>query len=222
MADFISEALTASYNALISLNNSLVSILPSVFAGIILLIIGYALGWIAKKIIIFILESGHFDDFLSQQRLTEKIWNKSITQLTGSIVKWYVFFIFLKQAAELINLITLTEVLGFWINFALLLIGAFVVVIAGIVIARYVRNIVEMTRSPLRKTIGLIVELSIVYVAIVMGVRLIGLPTGILEAAFLIAFGGFVLASSIVIGLSFGFALKDEAKGIVKEIKKMK
>jgi len=37
--------------------------------------------------------------------------------------------------------------------------------------------------------------------------------------AFLIAFAGFVIASSLAIGISFGYALKDEAKTIVKELK---
>lgn len=222
MVDLFSDALTASYSALSQIGTGFVNSLPSVFSALILIIVGYLVGWLIKQIVIKLLKSAHLDDFFAEQRLGESIWNKSISQLSGSIAKWYIFFVFLKQAVELIQLSTINEVLGFWINFALLVIAALVVIIAGLIVARYVRNAIELSKNRMRKIGGLIVELTIVYIAVVMGIRIIGLPTGMLESAFLIAFAGFIFSLSIVIGLSFGLALKDEAKIIVKELKKSK
>ncbi|MFA5126115.1 MAG: hypothetical protein WC462_03885 [archaeon] len=220
MVDFISDTINAFSSALAQLNSSLISALPSIFAAIIFIIVGYFVGWLLKQLVIHLLKMAHFDDFMSEQRLVGSIWNKKISELSGSIVKWYIFFVFLKQAVELVQLSTINEVLGFWINFALLCLAALVVLIAGLIIARYIRNVIELSKNSAKKIAGLIVELTIVYIAVVMAIRIIGLPTGMLEAAFLIAFAGFILSLSIVIGLSFGFALKDEAKTIVKELKK--
>lgn len=220
MSELFSTAINASIEALTKVGTSFSIALPNVFSAIILIVIGYIVGWVIKQIVIRLLKSAHFDDFMSEQHLVESIWNKKISVLFGSIVKWYIFFVFLKQATELVQLSTINTVLGFWINFALLLIAALVIVIAGLIVGRYVRNVIEISKNPLRKIGGLVIELIIAYVAVVMAIRIIGLPTGMLEAAFLIALGGFVLAISIVIGLSFGLALKDEAKVVVKEMKK--
>ncbi|MFA6269506.1 MAG: hypothetical protein WCW13_02945 [archaeon] len=220
MVDFFSSAIDASLAALVAMVSAGFSALPSVFSAIILIVVGYIVGWIVKQVVVRLLKSAHFDDFMSEQHLGESIWNKKLSNLAGSIVKWYVFFVFLKQAVELVQLATINEVLGFWINFALLIIAALVVIITGLIVARYVRNVIELSQSSIRKIAGLVVEVTIVYISVVMGIRIIGLPTGMLESAFLIAFAGFILALSVAIGLSFGLALKDEAKIIVKEVKK--
>lgn len=220
MVEFIESALLAASTALAQLGVTFVEALPSVFAAVLFIIVGYVLGWIIKFIVVRLLKSAHFDDWMKEQNLSNSIGNKKLSELGGSIVKWYIFFIFLKQAVELIRLVTLNEVLGFWINFALLVIGALVVILAGLIIARYIRNAIESTKHSMKKIAGLVVEVTIVYIAVVMGIRLIGLPTGMLESAFLIAFAGFVFCISIIIGLSFGLALKDEAKIVVKEVKK--
>jgi len=220
MVDFVVESFNAVNGAFSQLVSAFVLSLPSIFAAILFIVIGYFLGWIVKQLVVRLLKSAHFDDWMQEQNLSNSIGNKKLSQLGGSIVKWYIFFVFLKQAVELVKLATLNEVLGFWINFALLLIAALVVIIAGLIIARYIRNAIESTKHSLRKISGIVIELTIVYITVVMSIRIIGLPTGMLESAFLIAFAGFIFSISIVIGLSFGLALKDEAKGIVKEIKK--
>ncbi|MFA6064447.1 MAG: hypothetical protein WCW44_05030 [archaeon] len=220
MVDFLNDSMTAVNGAFNQLITAFIAALPSVFAAILFIVVGYVIGWIVKQLVVRLLRTAHFDDWMQEQNLTSSIANKKLSVLGGSIVKWYIFFVFLKQATELIQLSTLNEVLGFWINFALLLIAALVVIIAGLIVARYVRNAIESTKHSLRKIAGIVIELTIVYITVVMGIRLIGLPTGMLESAFLIAFAGFIFSVSIVIGLSFGLALKDEAKVIVKEIKK--
>lgn len=195
---------------------------PSLFLAIILLIVGYIVGWLAKFILVNVVRMIGVDDWFEHQHLLAAIGNKDLSEIIGSIAKWYIFFIFLKQAFELINLATLNEFVGFWINLALAIIAAIVVIIVGLIIGRYARNAIDSSKNSFRKVIGLSVELMVVYVAFVMGVRIIGLPAQLLEWTFLIAFAGIVLSASLVIGLGFGLALKDDAKQIVKEIRKKK
>jgi hypothetical protein len=217
---FFSDLLSAFVSALSQVGGAFVSSLPNIVVAIVFIIIGYVLGCIVKYLVVRLLKSAHFDEWMQEQNLTDSIGNKKISTLGGSIAKWYIFFVFLKQAVELVKLSTINEVLGFWINFALLLIAAMVVILAGLIVGRYVRNIIESSRNSLRKVGGLVIELTLVYVAVVMAIRIVGLPTEMLEAAFLISFTGFILALSLIFGISFGLALKDEAKIIVKEIRR--
>lgn len=202
--------------------NSLVSSIPLLVFVFVLIVIGYLVGLLVKFLAISLLKYVGLDEWFENQNLLAALGNKDLSEIIGSILKWYVFFIFLKQAVELINLFTIKEMLGFWINFILILIAAFVVLVAGMVIGRYVRNAIGATKIAMKKMVGLVLELMIVYVAFLMGIRMIGLPTQLLEYTFLIAVFGAVFAVSLMLGIGFGLALKDEAKTIMKEIKKKK
>jgi len=222
MADIVSNVVNSIFAVPGQLGVAFAEQLPLIFAAAVLIIAGYVIGWLAKLFIVKLLKSFHLDDWIIENKLSNSIGNKKISEIGGSVVKWYVFFVFLKQAVTLVSLSTISEVLGFWINFSLTVIAAVVVVIAGLIIARYARNAIELTKHSFRKIAGLIVEVAIVYIAVVMGVKMIGLPTEMLEWAFLIAFGGFIFALALIVGLSFGFAMQDEAKIIVKELRKKK
>ncbi len=222
MADFVSDSLNSGVLAFEQLGSAFTSQLPLIFAAIILIVAGFVIGTLAKLFVIRLLKSMHLDDWIVENKLSNSIGNKKISEIGGSVVKWYVFFVFLKQAVSLVSLSTISEVLGFWINFGLTVIAAVVVIIAGLIIARYVRNAIELTSHSFRKIAGLVIEVAIVYVAVVMGIKMIGLPTEMLEWAFLVAFAGFVFALALIFGLSFGLAMQDEAKIIIKELKKKK
>jgi hypothetical protein len=193
---------------------------PSLLTAIVFIIIGYIMGVVAKALIVRILNSMGLDDWFEEQNLLAAIGNKSFSEVAGTIAKWYLFFVFLKQAVELVNLITLNEVLGFWIQNVLLVIVAVGIVLIGLIIGRFARNAIEASKHSLRRVFGLGLELIIVYIAVVMGINILGLPTLLLELAFLIGLAGVVLSASLVIGIGFGLAMRDEAKNIIKELKK--
>jgi len=198
---------------------SIINSLPSLFVAILFIVIGYGIGILAKAIVVKGLQQTKIDQWMEEQNLVGAIGNKEVSGIAGSIVKWYLFFIFLKQAVEIVQLATLNDFLGFWINYMLLILGAIVLVLAGLIIGRYVRNAIESTSHSMKRITGLVLELVIVYVAVVMAIRTIGLPTNVLEIAFLIGVAGFVGSLGIAIGIAFGLALKEEARTIIKEQK---
>lgn len=203
-----------------SLSMSIIDFFPIMLTALLFIIFGYLLGVLLKVLISKILVRMGVDEWFEEQSLLAAIGNKSFSDVIGMIIKWYIFFIFLKQAVELVNLATLNEVLGFWIHYSLLIIVAIGVLLSGMIIGRFVRNAVETTNHSLKRIFGLVLELMIVYIAVVMGINILGLPTMLLEFAFLIAFTGFVLSMSVMFGIGFGLALKDEAKTIIKTLKK--
>ncbi len=194
--------------------------LPGLVLAIIFIVLGYAIGVVIKIIISKLLSSMGLDEWFEEQNLLAAIGNKSVSEVAGTIAKWYIFFIFLKQSVELVNLITLNEVLGFWIQYAMLVIVALCVIIGGMIIGRFARNAIETSKHSLSKIFGLGVEIIVVYIAVVMAIDILMLPTTLLEFAFLIALAGIVLAVSLMAGIGFGLAMKDEAKVIIKELKK--
>ena len=140
MVDLISGVVDAVTLAFVSIGESFLNALPSIFAAVIFIAVGYIIGALAKAIVVKGLQQTKIDLWMEEQNLVGAIGNKEVSGIAGSIVKWYLFFIFLKQAVEIVQLATLNDFLGFWINYVLLLLGAVVVVLAGLIIGRYMLN----------------------------------------------------------------------------------
>jgi hypothetical protein len=203
-----------------ALSNAFAAALPSMLTAILFIVAGYIVGVVGKVIISKLINKMGLDEWFEEQNLLAAIGNRNISEIAGLVAKWYIFFIFLKQAVELVNLITLNDVLGFWIQYVLLAIVAVSVIIGGMIIGRFARNAIEATKHSLSRIFGLGLELVVVYIAVVMAIDILMLPTTLLEFAFLIGLAGIVLAVSLMVGIGFGLALKEEAKSIIKELKK--
>ncbi|MEM0360811.1 MAG: hypothetical protein QXK06_05765 [Candidatus Diapherotrites archaeon] len=190
---------------------------------LILLAIGYVIGVILKKIVVRVVESFRFDEWLEEQNLSSAIGGKTIASVIGSIVKWSIIALFLAQGVELFKLTVFQSTLErLVLVFIPSLIVAFVIAIAGLIIGRYARNIVEASLTRFKKIVGFAVELMIIYMAAVIALQQLGLQTQILLDAFRIGFGGFMLTIAIAVGVSFGLAGVEDAKKLIKEIQKNK
>ncbi|MCX6801817.1 MAG: hypothetical protein NT067_01755 [Candidatus Diapherotrites archaeon] len=190
---------------------------------LILLAIGYFIGFILKKIVIKIVESLRFDEWLEEQNLSSAIGSKTVASVAGSIVKWSVIALFLAQGVELFKLTVFQATLEkIVLVFIPNLILAFIICIAGLIIGRYARNLIEASLTKFRKMVGFGVELMVIYMAAVIALQQIGMPTQILIDAFRIGFGGFMLMIAVAVGIAFGLAGVDDAKKMIKEIQKSK
>ncbi len=208
------------YLALSEIVNATMRFLPNLVAAIIIVVIGWVIGVVLKKIVMTVLQSLKIDQWMEEQNLSPALGGQEVSGLVGSFVKWYVIAVFLAQAASTFQLFVLGDFLLSLAGFIPVLLVALVIFAIGILIARYVRNAVEATTHSHRKTIALIVEISIIYLAIVVALRSIGIEVQILEDVFKIAFMAFALTIAIIAGISFGFAFKEDAKRVLKEFQK--
>lgn len=220
MADIISQTVEAIYSAFSQLGSALVVSLPGLVAAVIIIVIGWVVAVICKKIVIAFLQKARVDGWMEEQNLVNAIGNKEISVIAGSVVKWYVIIVFLAQSVELIQLKVLKDLamaVVFWFP-SLILAG--IIMLTGLILGRYARNAVEATKHAFRHSAGLVLEIVIIYVSLVMAVQTIKLDATILIVAFALAVGGFVIAIGVAAGISFGFALRDEAKTAVKGLRK--
>ena len=163
----ISHFLDSLYQALVvNIWDEFVEIVPGIIAAIIIVLIGWVLARIIKQIVIKILQSTKVDRWIDEQNLTAAIGGKEISSLVGSLTKWYIIGIFLAQAVGWLNLDIFTDYLERIFVFSnnnpspifFSLLGGIVVMGAGLLVARYFRNLIEATTFRLKKAFGLIVE----------------------------------------------------------------
>ena len=199
---------------------SFISSIPSIIIAIVLLAIGYIVAVIARMIIVTILDATMIDKWFEEQNLSVALGGKKVSTIVGLFAQWYIIAIFLAQSVSTFQLATLRDFLTKLADYIPLVLAALVIFAAGLLVARYIRNAVDSTKYKFKKTVGLVVEILIVYIALVIALQNIGVNVEILVNLFNIALTAFVLAMAIIVGISFGFAFKGEAKKFVDDLKK--
>jgi len=194
--------------------------LIQLIAVIIIVLVGYLVAKIVKQIVVKLLQSTKIDQWVDEQNLTAAIGGREVSDLAGSIVKWWIVVVVLQQSLRVLQLDVLGGYLGAIANWIMVALVALVMVIVGLLIARYARNAIQATAHSYKRTLGIALELVIIYVVVVVALRTMGFPVQLLEDAFRIAFFAFALVVAIIIGISFGLAFREDAQRLVSEIKK--
>ncbi|MFH0954861.1 MAG: hypothetical protein V1777_02060 [Candidatus Micrarchaeota archaeon] len=220
MVDLLSELSNGLTVAVLTLWADFLRVLPGLFGALLLIIVGIALGIVLKRIVTRILEETKIDQWIEEQKLKAAIGNHHVSHLIGSFTKWYVIAIFLAQAVALIQLNVLRQFTEFFITLVNSGIAALILLMLGLLLARWLRNHVDATDYKYKKTIGAIVEILIIYVTIVLALQMVGINTTILIDAFRIGFTVLVIALAVIAGVLFALAFKKDIIHWADEIRK--
>lgn len=198
--------------------------LPHLIVGVaiaaLFIIIGYIVGYFSKIVIKSALKSFKLDEWAKEHDFKDAVGGVELSSLVGSFVKWYVVLVFFTQATAFIQLSSIRTFMEAIVYFAPLVFFSIVILTLGILFGKFARNKVEQTQHKFKRLLGGTIEAVVVFLSLLVALRSIRVDVSILENAFLIAFASFFIVLSIVFGLTLGFAFKDEAKGLVDEIKK--
>ncbi len=238
MVNALEEFLAKFIESLTSVGNDILTrfaqVVPDLILAIILVLIGWLVARIVKQVVIKILQSTKVDQWIDEQNLTAAIGGKEISAIAGSLTKWYIIGLFLAQAAELLSLATFKQYLtalfieapggGTPVFFALL--GAVVVMLVGLLIARYARNIIEATTFKLKRVAGILAEAIVVIFAGLISLNLVfGRDAAILIQnqinAFITPFiWAFAIVLAVVLGLRILIDWKADLKKLSDELRK--
>lgn len=220
MAAVTEETVSIVQSALGKIAEAFADVFPSVLGLIILLLFGYIIGVIVKRIVISLLANMRLEEWLEEQNLSDIVAGTTLSKIIGTIFQWCIILLFLAQGSEVMQYRVFQQALQGLVYFVFQVIGAILIALAGLIVARYVRNALEVSATRFRKILALAVEVLIIYMAVVMALKVVpGIDTTILEYAFVIGFGSVAFAVALAVGIAFGLALKDEAKGMLKEWK---
>lgn len=208
-------------SSLLRLWYNFLGVVPGILAALIVLIVGYLISALVGHIIRFVLEKIGLNTLLQKAKLTKTIGHTDVPKITGIIIKWYVFIVFLQLSTELLNLGALSIALNKFVMWLPNLIASIIIVFVGLVIAHYIEiKMKEHSQLIGIEIIGKFLKGVVLFLAIVMALEQIGFEVSLLKNTFLIIVGGFALGFAIALGISLGFGLKKEGTSIVKEIKK--
>ncbi len=215
------ETTTSIINPLSAIWYSLVGQLPGIVAAVIVLIVGGFVAVIFGHALKVVLERLRVDDYVKKARLTKTIGHTHVPAVAGEIFKWYILILFLQQAVSLVNLGTLSVLLGQFVAWLPNVIVAIIVLLFGIAVANFVyyKTWEHSKQKGVRASAGILKAVILVMV-IIMSLNQIGVDVGILEHTFLLIIGALAIGVALALGIGLGLGLRKESENIIKGIRK--
>ena len=197
--------------------NSLVENLPGIIAAILLLIFGYIVSSFIGLITKWIIKKTRIDDWLEKTGRSDAIGNMHVSEITGKLVKWWVFILFLTTAANVGQLEQLASIFTSIFLWAPHLIAGIIIMIAGLIFADFLADsVTEAKKLKHIKSISVLIRIVTIIFFAEIALREIGINLVLAETKLLMLIGGSILI--LVIG--FGVGLIKHAEESIRDWKK--
>ncbi len=197
-----------------------INYLPDFFGGLLIVITGYIVALILKKLLLAIFALFRIDALLHKTRLITlrevKLWEAVLAEL----VKWTVIILFLIPTLETWGLSRATEVLNQFLFYIPNVIVAVIIGFVGIVISNLssdvVRQSVKSAGESASSSLAVFTRYTILFFTVLIMLNQLGVAQDLIR----IFFTGLVAMLAIAGGLAFGLGGKDHAKEALDILKK--
>lgn len=184
---------------------------PTVLLALFLVLFGWILSRITKKITTEVLKKIKVDENF---KLAKEI---QVSDVVATCFSWVINLVFIGSAINTLKISTLSLFFDTIINFVTSLLGGIFILTIGYAIAAYVQKKISKTKMAYSQVFGQIVFSFTMIITIEMALRTVGLPTALLDIILVIIIGSIGLGLAIAVGLAFGLGLKDVISKLVKK-----
>ena len=219
-AGYLQQTGQALSDPLVRIWQSFVDVTPSIIAGVLVIVFGYILSSLVGALTHAILNAAKIDDHLRKARLAHSIGFISVANLGGALIKWYIFALFIIEAAGIFKLGVLSEQLSRLAAVLPNVFAALIIVLGGLIVADYAADRMLHAKRKGVRVASSIVRWALIVVVLVTALSQIGLDVSFVSNALLILVAAVGVGIAIAVGIGFGNAFKEEAKTIVKHLKK--
>jgi hypothetical protein len=217
---YLSELGQAIMDALVQMWNSFATAVPGLFLALIIILVGYLVGSAIGLLIRKLMDKAQVDAHIRRAGFAHSIGFISIPKLVGGVTRWWIFAIFLGFAAEKIEFKDLSMLMRLFASWVPSLIAAMVIMLFGLVLADFLADrMLHAKRQGVRLVSSFVRWFVIIFVAII-ALQQMGIEVSLLSNSLLILIAGAALGLGIALGVGFGNAFKDEAKNVIKAVKK--
>jgi len=193
-----------------------VNVVPSVVAALLIILLGYLLGWFLGHVVRKVIDrTGVVKHLVKKLDLQREVGNWNFSELAALLVKWYVFVVFLNPAAQVVELPQLAaffSAVALWLPNVIL---AVLIALAGFVVAEYLQKKIQQVKNKKKSLLAASAKVLTIIFTVIIALRQIGVAVDIAETGFLIVLAGIMLG----LALAFGFALRDDAKELIKDLR---
>jgi hypothetical protein len=203
-----------------------ITFLPNLLAMVTILIIGFLIAWIIKKLIFRFLKAIQFDKVSEQWGLVEVLSKGGLTYSPTSLLSrffyWVIVLITLIMGINALDVPATQNFIAQFFNYLPHLFAAILILIVGYLIAVFLGQaaLIAAVNAQMEsaRLLGRSVRWFIIILSLTMALYHLGIAEKVIIAAFTIIFGGIVLALSI----AFGWGGRELAKDFLERLYRKK
>lgn len=207
---------------LFALNNGvavIVSFVPKIIAGTIILLIGIIVASVVKQVVLGIFRTLRVEALLKRYGVPEAKDEFNWSHIFSEIARWFVIIVFLLPTAEIWGLPKVATVLNEFLLYLPNVLVAAIIALVGFVLAKLAHNLVLASvkgiSSHAANTVASTAHWAINVFVILAVLNQLGVASDLIR----ILFTGFVAMVAIAGGIAFGLGGQNSAKEVVEAIK---
>lgn len=216
----IGQTLLASFNNGIGV---VVSFVPKIIAGTIVLLIGIIIASVLKQVVLQIFKTLRIEDLLKRYGVPEAKEEFSWSNIFSEIVRWFVIIIFLLPTADIWGLPRVVTVLNEFLLYLPNVLVAAIIAVVGFVLGSLAHDLILASIKGISantaNSIASVTRWAVNVFVILAVLNQLGVATDLIR----ILFTGFVAMLAIAGGIAFGLggqgSAKDVVDGILKKLK---
>lgn len=197
-----------------------INYLPDFFGGFLILITGYIVAIILKKLLLAVLAFSRIDSILNKTKLISlrdvRLWESVLAEL----IKWTIIILFLIPTLETWGLSRATVVLNQFVFYIPNVLVAVVIGFVGIVISNLAADLVRQgsksAGDSASGSLAVFARSTILFFTILIMLNQLGVAQDLIRIFFM----GLVTMLALAGGLAFGLGGKEHAREILDVLKK--
>lgn len=181
--------------------------LPAIFGAIVILVLTYIIGRVVAGLVSNLLSSIGFDRVLAliglggTQAELESETHRTPSDIVGYLVLIGLMLFATIEAANLLGFEIVAVIVGEFLVFAGDVILGLIIIGLGLYLANVARNVVLSTAGTRANFLSHLARISIIILAVAMGLRQMGIAESIVNLAFGLMLGAIAVAAAIAFGL---------------------
>lgn len=215
--NILAESLLAVFNSAVLIIGSA---LPKIIGGLLILFIGLVVASLLRDLILVTFQYFSISKWLEAAGLAKKSEVKVWPKLLSELIRWITIFIFLMPAVEMWGVPRVSDVLRELLLFLPNVFIAVIIAFAGLVASRLISDIVRHSVRELGDREALVLSNIAKYAIIFFTSLIILTQLGVAAELVKILFTGIVGMLALAFGLAFGLGGQDEARSILKKLRK--
>jgi hypothetical protein len=223
MGEIWREAIVDSFNKFLG---KVITFLPNLLAMITILVVGFLIAWIFKKLVFLFLKAIQFDRVSERWGLTLILSRGGLIYSPASLLSrffyWVIVLITLILGINALEVAATQNLISQFFNYLPHLFAAVIILVIGYLLAIFLgeATLVAGVNAQMEsaKVISRTVRWFIIILSLTMALYHLGIAEKVIIAAFSIVFGGIVLALAI----AFGWGGRDFAKDFLDRLYRKK
>jgi hypothetical protein len=221
MGEIWRTAITDSFNKFLG---KVTTFLPNLLAMITILILGFLIAWIVKKLIFRFLKAIQFDKVSERWGLPHILSKGGVTYSPADLLSrffyWVIVLITLILGINALEVAVTQNFISHFFNYLPHLFAAMIILAIGYLIAIFLgqATLIAAVNAQMEsaKILSRAVRWFIIILSLTMTLYHLGIAEKVIVAAFSITFGGIVLALAI----AFGWGGRELAKNFLEKLSK--